>query len=153
MTTPSATPQDDGRTLFAHAIDVARQSLIAINDPTTLARLQATMEDCHTFAVLVVEAAQAEGTALAVLPELVTPGTATAMPLADFDRVVNAGLLTLGEASGAVHQVLTGLKAVARDVIAAERNLSRERIERLGGPQQALRLLTPVLLQSSRPPK
>lgn len=113
--------------------------------------LQVIVENCVGRATQLLEAAAAEGTAIAVLPELVTRGSATAMPLAALDELVHDGLLAIGDTNEAVRSALIALKQAARAAVTAEMDACRQRIDRLGGPETALRLITRSMLRRDQP--
>ncbi len=138
-------PQN-GDTLLADRLLALEQALIAIADPVLSLRLRTVHAVCRQRATQVLEAARAEGTAMTLLPELVTRGSATAMPLAAMDEAVHGGLLAIGASHDAVRSALVALTQAARDVIRIEAEESRQRIERMGGPQIALRMITRGML-------
>lgn len=150
MDTPEQRRTSGDTVLGAH-ISRARDLVRAMEDRDLSIGLQIIVENCVGRATQLLEAAAAEGTAIAVLPELVTRGSATAMPLAAFDELVNDGLIAIGETHEPVRLALMALKQAAREAVTAEMDASRQRIDRLGGPAAALPLLTRALLRGDTP--
>jgi hypothetical protein len=139
-------PRASGDTVLSAHISRARDLVRAMEDRERSIGLQIIIENCVGRATQLLEAAAAEGTALTVLPELVTRGSATAMPLAAFDELVHDGLLAIGDTNETVRLALIALKNAAREAVTLEIDASRQRIDRLGGPEVALRQLTRAML-------